>query len=395
MISVDDAQAHIDKSIYQTESESVTLSKAHGRLLRETIHADRDMPPFHRVAMDGIAICLESWKNGNTSFVIEGIVPAGSETLTLQENNACIEVMTGCVLPIGTNCVIRVEDISINEASGDRIASLGKLELTDMQNVHQQGTDNANGDVLLEKGRLIRSAQIAVLSSVGKSSVLVSKRPSVAIIATGDELVEVDKTPLDHQIRMSNIYAIFSALEDYGIEKLERYHITDDKESLREKLKTISEEFDILIMSGGVSMGKFDYVPEILDELNIEKQFHKVAQRPGKPFWFGTNETTRVFALPGNPVSTIVCFHRYVMPFIRKCIGYEVELQKLELAEDLSFRPNLTLFQPVTAQKHLAIPVKLNGSGDFCGLARTSGFIELPANTELHKKGGSYTYYPI
>lgn len=368
--------------------EEINIDKAFGRILAEELKADRDFPPFNRVTMDGIAIQFQAFNGGQKSFKIEAIQTAGEQQLILQNNENCIEVMTGASLPVGTDTVIRYEDLAIE----NRFARI-EVEINEKQNVHRKGEDHAAGDLLIPENTLLRSAEIAVAATIGKSSLLVKKLPKIAIITSGDELVNVSETPLPHQIRHSNKYSIAALLQPYGISP-KHFHIADDFEETKNLLKSAMENFDVLILSGGVSMGKKDFIPDALAALGVEKLFHKIAQRPGKPFWFGRKNEKLVFALPGNPVSTFVCTLRYVLPWLRQSIGLSPQnLSYAKLSEDVIFKPNLTFFLQVKiaideSGIQWATPVKGNGSGDFVNLIHSNGFIELPNDGRVHFKRG-------
>ena len=391
MISVENALAIILENTQDFGVEKVSFLNSLGRVLKEDILADRDFPPFNRVAMDGICIDKSLFDKGQRSFTIENIQPAGSEQLTLQNPENCIEVMTGAVLPKNTNAVIRYEDVT----SENGIATINIDALKDYQNIHPKGKDQQENDVLIEKNTVISSSEIGVIATVGKAEVKVAKQPRVLIISTGDELVGVNETPKAHQIRRSNVFTLVSLLEDLNIPS-ETKHLTDNKEALTKKIASYLEEFDVLLFSGAVSKGKFDFLPEVLAELNVKKQFHKVAQRPGKPFWFGTNSETEtvVFAFPGNPISTFVNCLAYFYPWYKKSVGLPLVIQNAILEEDVTFKPNLDYFlQVFIINKNgqlFAKPVKGNGSGDLVSLVNANAFIHLSNDKTEFKKGEVY-----
>ncbi|MDP5094046.1 MAG: molybdopterin molybdotransferase MoeA [Polaribacter sp.] len=369
--------------------EEIPFLKSSGRILKESIFADRDFPPFNRVTMDGIAIDYTSFQNGQRSFFIEGIQPAGSEQITLKNTENCIEVMTGAVLPKNTSAVIRYEDITIKNG----IAIINIDTIYNRQNIHEQGKDEQKGAELIAKNTLIGASEIGVFATVGKSIVKVAKQPKVMIISTGNELVDVDEIPLAHQIRRSNVFTLVSLLETLRIPSTTN-HISDDKEVLKNTIKEYLEIYDVLLFSGAVSKGKFDFLPEVLEELGVQKLFHQVAQRPGKPFWFGQTTTCKVFAFPGNPVSTFVNCLVYFYPWYYKSVGLKMEEKTAILAEDIYFKPDLTYFLQVKLNYkfgHLiATPISSNGSGDLSSLIKADGFIQLPNDTTEFKKGESF-----
>ncbi len=321
MITVDEAFARINANRINLPVTEVSLAEAVGKVLREPIYADRDFPPYHRVTMDGIAIRFETYQAGEDTFKIEGTQLAGALPQKLSNPDGCLEVMTGAILPHNTDTVIRYEDITIIERRGIRYAHILEAPKMRRQNVHQQGSDRRAADLLIPAGALLSPAEIAVAATIGKTSLQVTQVPRVAIISTGDELVDVAQTPLPHQIRKSNSYMLQAALREQGIIG-ELFHLVDDKALLLQELQKLLEQYEVLVLSGGVSKGKADFIPEVLRELGVQQLFHEVAQRPGKPFWFGKHASGPVvFALPGNPVSTFVCYYKYLQPWLRASLG--------------------------------------------------------------------------
>ncbi len=413
MISVEDAKHIILNNSNAFGVDEVPFLSSMKRILKEDIIADRDFPPFNRVSMDGIAINFRFFEYGVRDFKIEGIQPAGSEQETMLNAAHCYEVMTGAVLPNNCDTVIRYEDVTINNG----MATVNLNTIIQGQNVHDKGKDRKKGDLLIPKNIVISPAEIGVLATVGKSTVKVAKQPKVMIVSTGDELVGVEETPEAHQIRRSNVFTLVSLLERLHIPS-ETAHITDEKAVLKEKIASFLHDYDVLLFSGAVSKGKFDFLPEVLDELGVKKLFHKVTQRPGKPFWFGVadplsisgrdgnmdgkNEETEtpanktvVFAFPGNPISTYVNCLAYFYPWFYKSVQIEQEEVMAVLAEDVNFKPNLTYFLQVQLKSEngnlKAYPVKGNGSGDLASLTLTDGFIVLPKSEEtVFKKGNVY-----
>ncbi|RCS27772.1 molybdopterin molybdenumtransferase MoeA [Polaribacter sp. WD7] len=389
MISVEEAKNIILNSTQNFGVEEIPFINSVGRIVKEDIVADRDFPPFNRVSMDGIAIDFQSFKNGQRTFVIEGIQPAGSPQITLQSKENCIEVMTGAVLPNNCNTVIRYEDLEINNGFA-RVIPEG---ICDAQNVHPKGKDRKQGDVLIHKNKLISASEIGVFATVGKSKAKVSKLPKILIISTGDELVGVDEIPLEHQIRRSNVFTLVSLLERLNIPS-ETTHITDDKPILKSKIEGFLNEYDVLLFSGAVSKGKFDFLPEVFEELGVTKLFHKITQRPGKPFFYGKTETCNVFGFPGNPISTFVNCLVYFYPWYYNSVGLRVEEETAILTDNVIFKPNLSYFLQVKLSDKfghlLATPITGNGSGDLASLVNADAFIVLPKEQNEFKKGENY-----
>ncbi len=392
MVTVKEATDIIFSHLFKPGVISVPLGESRGMVLAEPITADRDFPPFDRVSMDGIAIDHQEWMKGRRTFLIEGIQAAGQSQKNLPDPRHCIEVMTGAILPSGCNVVIRYEDVDI----ADREATIRGESVTPSQNIHRQGTDARKGDLLLESGLKVSPAEVALIASVGKQEVRVFAFPNVAIISTGNELVDVHVVPRLHQIRRSNSYALQSALSALGV-AASVFHLQDEKAGMESELKEIASQYDVLILSGGVSKGKFDFVPDVMEKIGIHKLFHQVSQRPGKPFWFGCSSSQKIaFALPGNPVSTFMCFYKYVKPWMLKSLGQNVREQFAVLASDFSFSQPLTYFLQVSARNEggtiVAYPEPGGGSGDFANLKKVDGFMELPLEKSVFKAGEVYPY---
>ena len=385
MLSVSEAFAITQQHKLALPTERVSLDDALGRVLREPVYADRDFPPFDRVAMDGIGIRFADFASGVQSFRVAGMQRAGQVQQTLTESGACLEVMTGAMLPVGADTVIRYED----STTQDGVTRITTDDIRPGQHVHHRATDRRAGDELLPVGTRLGPSELAVAASVGHVSLMVTVLPRVALVSTGDELVDVADTPLLHQIRRSNTYMLRAALASLGIAAT-LHHIIDDEAILAERLTVLLADNDVLILSGGVSAGKADFVPDVLARLGVQKQFHKVEQRPGKPMWFGTTSDKglagTVFALPGNPVSTVLCAHRYVLPYLRASLGLPPDRPThAQLAAPVTFRPAVTYFLPVRLTSEpdgrlLAHPLPGSGSADFANLLDSDGFMELHAD---------------
>ena len=392
MITTEQATQIIFDHTLSTPSEPVLLTEALGKILREPLVADRDFPPFDRVTMDGIAY-RHNVLPPDGVLPVAGVQRAGEPQQKLEPADQCLEVMTGAILPQGADTVVRYEDVEFIESAGQKAVRLLVVPDKPGQNVHPQGLDQQQHDVLVEPGIVLAAPEIAVAASVGQAQLTVSRIPRVGILSTGDELVDVDTVPEVYQIRKSNTYALHAALLTLGIAAT-RYHLPDTQAETQEGITLALEQHDVLILSGGVSKGKHDYVPGALEGAGVEKLFHRVQQRPGKPFWFGHRSREKVvFALPGNPVSTFMCFYRYVKPWLLKSMGMrKPPVTKATLSEDVTFAPDLTYFLNVrvdTAEdgQLVATPQAGHGSGDFASLIRGHGFLELPADRSQFDPG--------
>jgi len=381
MLTPAEATACIAAEMRHFDAVTVPLGEAHGRVLRQSVTAERDQPPFDRVTMDGIALRHEVLSAGQRSFRVEGTQHAGDPQQSLGDPGGCIEVMTGASLPAGTDCVVPVERLTHAD---------GYVEIEDgyvaelRQNVHPRASDYRAGTRVLEPGRVISPMDVAVIASSGLAQVSVSRQPTVRIISTGNELVPAGRPIAPHQVRMSNGPAVRSMLAGQGFTDCDHDHLVDDEALLRDRIAAHLQSADVLILSGGVSMGKADYVPTVLAHLGVRTIFHKISQRPGKPMWFGIGpDGQAVFALPGNPVSTLVCCRHYVLPALLLACGRAARAsESAVLDEAVSFRPSLTCFLPVRLAVSSdgclkATPVPTNTSGDFTSLAGTDGYVEL------------------
>lgn len=361
-------------------AETVDVANLTGRVLRRSIVAERDQPPFDRVMMDGIAIAHSDYAGGARSFPVQASQAAGDPALTLGAGKA-IEIMTGASLPENADCIIPVERIRV--ADGTATLEDG-YKAEQRQFIHPRASDHAAGAELLRSGKCVSPMDIAVIASCGLTEVGVSRAPVIRVISTGNELVPAGEPIQPHQIRMSNGPAIQAMLDRHGYGNCAHDHIVDEPALLRDRISAHLEASDVLVLSGGVSMGKADYVPAVLADLGVELVFHKVSQRPGKPMWFGAGPRGQaVFALPGNPVSALVCCRQYVIPALAKAAAATTSPPEFALlANDVTFKPDLTCFQPVrlvssAAGQVLAMPVKTNTSGDFTALSATDGYVEL------------------
>lgn len=390
MLTAAEATKAILAAVNTLESETVSLAAATGRVLAQSVKAERDQPPFDRVMMDGIAIAYAEFADGNRSFQIQSTQAAGDPAQTLKPAHA-IEIMTGASLPAGADCIIPVERITVNESGAHVEANYATSE---QQFVHAAGSDHKKDTELLQPGTRISPLDIAIIASCGLANVSVSKQPRISVISTGNELIAAGEAIAAHQIRLSNGPAIVAMLEDNGYADATHEHLVDEPELLRERIAQHLQHADVLILSGGVSMGRADYVPQVLHDLGVEVTFHKISQRPGKPMWFGMGpDGQAVFALPGNPVSTLVCARQYVIPALRHMSGMAAAApQFASLTTEVTFKPQLTNFLPVklisnAAGNVLAMPVHTNTSGDFASLSGTDGYVELALEQSDFKTG--------
>ncbi|MDH4260626.1 MAG: molybdopterin molybdotransferase MoeA [Gammaproteobacteria bacterium] len=397
MLNPAEADSAIAAHLTQFPVELLSLPACAGRVLRQDVHAERDAPPFDRVAMDGIAIAIAAFRGGRREFRVVAMQAAGHPPVSLDSPADCIEVMTGASLPVGCDTVIPVERIHV--VAG--IATIEAAHVPDTwMHVHRRAADARAGDRLLASGTRLGGPELAIAASAGQPMLRVSRQPRIAVVSTGDELVEPGVPVLDHQVRRSNSYGLAAALRLAGYPPTTDLHLPDQRPLLVERLSVAIASHDVLVLSGGVSAGRHDHVPEVLGEIGVRCVFHQVSQRPGRPLWFGVNDRgVMVFALPGNPVSVLVCLARYVIPALSAAAGAGASpWRTVALASAFEFRAPLTCFLPALLEydsdgRTLAAPRPTGGSGDFISLAGTDGFVELPQGPATHPAGLVVPFY--
>lgn len=410
MLTPAEAEKLIRENLPLFPREDCPLAEAHGRILRADVRADRDLPPFDRVTMDGYALRAAALAAGVRTFRVEGVQAAGMVPRTLGgAADGCVEIMTGAVLPAGADCVVPYEETARVERGAGKIAAEGVAinvaetagKFSAGHAIHRRGSDHRAGALIVGGGVRLTGRELAVAAACGQEFLSVAHRPKIAVVTTGDELVEIGAGVAPHQIRRSNDLALRAALALAGYPRVERFHVRDVREEIEHRLWHLLAEYDVVLLTGGVSKGKFDFLPEELARQGVRKIFHGVAQRPGKPFWFGLSaRSTPVFALPGNPVSAYTCLHRYVLPALAHASGaLAAPARVAALAAAVMFKPELACLLPVKLSigpraESLATPEAVNTSGDFAGLVGTDGFVELPAEREEFPAGEIVRFWP-
>lgn len=383
MLSFEKALDTVLRSARPLGVESIDITDATNRVLAEDVKSDMDMPPFNKSAMDGYACRRADLANELT--VIETI-PAGYAPAKSVEPGQCAKIMTGGVVPEGADCVVMVEYIESPTESTVRFVG----EKTN-DNICQKGEDLKAGDVVLRKGQLLKPQHIAVLASVGHARPLVSKMPRIGIIATGSELVNPGTRPEPCQIRNSNSFQLTAqagrvgaAVTDYGIAE-------DTKEAIDDMFKKVAAANDVVIVSGGVSMGDFDFVPDILKRNNIDLLFEGIAVKPGKPSVFGVSEDVYCFGLPGNPMSTFVQFEILVKPFLYKLMGREDRHEYIRMPLDEAIKRKKTVrqawFPVVITEAGTVKLVEYHGSAHISSLCSADGLISVDVGVSKIEKG--------
>ncbi|MBK8634797.1 MAG: molybdopterin molybdotransferase MoeA [Saprospiraceae bacterium] len=388
MISVEEAMVLVSQAKRAYPTIHVHLDQSLGGILAQDVFTDRDYPPFDRVTMDGIAICYQENREKDHVFELEGIQQAGQPALQLLNKDGCLEAMTGAPLPIGCDTIIRFEDLEKVENG-----YLVNVDISKGSNIHPRGADAKAQTKAIEKGTPISPLTIGVLASLGISEIEILGHPKIAILSTGDELVGLEDVPQPHQIRSSNSLVLKTLLHQLGLQA-DVFHVSDEVHVLHKMLQETLKDFDVILITGGVSAGKFDFVPEALTTIGVEKIFHKINQRPGKPFWFGTSKKQAVFAYPGNPMSCFICHKIYFEHWWRACNGKITSSVTAILEEDVTFKPKMTFFvlgiAKVKSGSLYFKPIQTNGSGDFISPLQANAIMHLPPDRELFSKDEHY-----
>lgn len=383
MITFEEAYSIVMESGSSTRSETILFNTASQRILDEDIMSDIDMPPFNRSAVDGYA-CHKA--DIDKDLEIVEIIAAGKEPLHKVGKDQCSKIMTGAIVPEGCDMVVMIEQSAVLQNGKIR------LSLTDPKsNISLKAEDVRRGDIVLKKGKLIQPQDIAIMASVGHTAVFVKKKPVVGIISTGDELINPSGYPRISQIRNSNAYQLVAQVERAGGIGID-YGIAPDNEKITQEIieKAIIKS-DIVIITGGVSLGDFDFVPLVLEQIGVKILFDKVNVQPGKPTTYGIHSNAVVFGLPGNPVSSFIQFEMLVRPLINRMMDYNwipVE-NKLPLATDYerksAFRKGLIPVYINNVKE--VVPAEFHGSAHLAALSNAEGIIVLNPGIKSLKKG--------
>lgn len=394
MIPINEAIRLVLQHTTALRVESVRLSDALNRVLAEDIIADTDLPPFDRAQMDGYAVRSEDVSNTPARLRIVGESAAGSGWHHEMKTGEAVRIMTGAPVPLGADAVQQVE---LTRESDGQVEILERVD-SGRSIVRRAGEIKA-GETVLRAGEDINAAMVATLASFGYAEVKVGGRPRVAVMATGSELVDVDKKPGADQIRDSNNYTIaaYAALAGASVERLPL--AVDDTEGLKRQIAQAAAAADVLVTSGGVSMGVYDFTKTALRELGAEIFFERVSLRPGKPTVFARLGDSLVFGLPGNPVSVTVTFNLFVRTALRAMQGAQEPALKEEtavLSRDLKGSIDRESYLPAilrTDEKGtlLAEPLKWGGSSDFVAFARAMALIDVPAGVKMIEAGDRVT----
>jgi molybdopterin molybdotransferase len=385
MITVDDAISIVLGRIEWLGAETIALEQAHRRVLAESIRADIDLPPFDRARMDGYAVRSSDVSIVPANLRVIGEIAAGAQFEQRLNAGEAVKIFTGAPVPAGADAVQKIE---VTRANGSAVEILESV--TPGQFITPHASEIASGEIVAEAGREIGPAEMAVLASFGYASVKAGRRPRVAVMSTGSELVEVASKPSGAQIRNSNSYTLAAYAERSGaiVDILET--VEDTPEATRDALIRGADNHDIVITSGGVSMGDYDLVKAALNEIGAEIFFDKVSIRPGKPTVFARRDRTFFFGLPGNPVSTSVTFNVFARPAIRKMQGDitpSLPFVRARLARSLKDASSRRSYLParlsIEGGRAMVESLKWGGSSDLVAFMRARALIVVPEN--LHQ----------
>jgi molybdopterin molybdotransferase len=381
-----------------TETHTVSLASVSGEVLARDVYADRNIPPFPRAEMDGYAVAWTG-KEVERSFRVVGTVNPGGTWNGDPADSDCIKIMTGAMVPLPFDTVIQVELAEVEPGGAIRFTEPVRRG----ENIAKEGEDVRKGSLLIPAGTLLSPHHVATLSSTGQWEVPVYKRPSVGIMATGSELVEPWETAQGPMIRNSNSHFLLSALKEFGFDKVLYLGIVpDDRDQILSKIRE-GLDCDFLILSGGVSVGDVDIVPDCLDACGVRKILHKVAVKPGKPIFVGESPGGGiVVGLPGNPVAVMVHFHMFIRPLLLKASGAAEYLPKpihLPLAKSAANKSGRKKFAIARLEssggENRVAEIPSHGSGDFVSACRADGVFEIPLGTVELPAGHIVLFYPI
>ena len=383
MILIEQAYELIMRTSFTLDQEQVDLNESLNRVLAENVISDIEMPPFNKSAMDGYACRRED--TDNELEVLEVIAAGKAPTKTINKNQ-CSKIMTGAEVPKGADCVVMIENIEETDENKIRVIKENRNS-----NISLQAEDVKIDDIVLKKGTKISAQHIAVMASVGYVKPMVTKKPKVGIITTGNEIVEPNNKPALSQIRNSNAYQLIAQITNMGAIPIYYGIAKDDKEETYEKIKKSLSENDVTLLTGGVSMGDFDFVQKIFEQIGVNILFDSVAVKPGKPTTFGVYQNKRCFGLPGNPVSSFVQFEILAKPLLYSMMGHDYKPVNIKLPMAVDYNRKNTKrrsFIPVLITKNGEVmPVDYHGSAHIHSLSEAHGIISVPIGCSTLKKG--------
>jgi len=384
MISVKEAKKIISENVSSLESVTLPLQESAGLILAEDVYALIDIPAFPQSSMDGYAFSFEGWKK-HKRLKIAGEVAAGSsETFTLNPTNT-VRIFTGAAVPTGADTVIMQEKVQIEN---------GELKIEDEtiqqgNSVRLKGSEIKGGELALGKESILSPAAMGFLAGIGITEVKVYPNPSITIIITGNELQKPGEQLQHGQVYESNSFALKAVLQQLHINDIKILYATDKPEVVTGALKKALEQTDVVLLTGGISVGDYDFVLQAATDCGVQKLFHKIKQRPGKPLYFGKKGSKLVFGLPGNPSSVLTCFYQYVVPALEKLSKRKIGLQTLHVPLERSFKKvaGLTHFLKGFYNGKTAGPLDAQESFRLSSFAKANCLIQVDEDTTALKEG--------
>ena len=383
IITFEEAYEIVMNSAFTTGSEIIPFTDSLNRVIAADIFSDMDMPPFNKATVDGFAC-----KRANLESDLEMIetIPAGTAPGKVVMENQCSKIMTGAPVPDGADMVFMVEDSLILPSGKVRYSGAFTKD-----NISFRGEDIRNSDIVLKKGKLINPQDIALMALAGNTSVIVSKLPLIAVISSGDELVEPSENPSPAQIRNTNAYQLMAQIKRAGAHGIYYGIARDDEEATSRIIEEAILKSDIVLITGGVSMGDFDFIPSVLKNAGVNILFSRVNIQPGKPTTFGLHPKALLFGLPGNPVSSFIQFELMVRPLLYKMMGYDWEPFTFDLPMEVEYSRRSSdrraIIPVIITREGRVSPVEYHGSAHISALSLASGVISLPVGKEKFSKG--------
>jgi len=393
MMQYEEALENILKNTYPLSAEKVMIEESVGRILKEDIYSKIKMPPFDKAAVDGYAINVQDVKNVPIKLRNIGIIQAGDPFEKKLTKGDCVKIMTGAPLPPGTDSVVMIEDTRQFDDFVEILKVIKKGE-----NVCFQGEDIGEGQKVIDQGTKISSSHVAVLATVGRRFIRMSGKPKVSILNTGGEIVQPGVKLSKNKIYNSNGPMLQALLKSDGVESCFLGIVKDNIEELKSVIKN-GFKANILLISGGVSMGEYDLIPEVLENMEVKKIFHKVNIKPGKPLFFGIKNKTLIFGIPGNPISNFLAYLIFIRPALYKMLGHS------------NFQPDFKTglidreFNTKTERKHFVLvkitknknhyyltPIFSHGSADILALSKADGFMVVDTNISTIEKNSKIQF---
>ena len=400
MISVEEAQKIVLNSELKPWVKMLPILESLGMIFAEDIVSPDDIPLYDNSAMDGYAVRAIDIKGADKSYPIRlvltgGDIPAGKISVSAVNPGFCVPIMTGAPLPAGADSVVKKED-----TQRDTESIMVFREIETGENVRYRGEDIKKGSTVFEKGDRVNPGTIGVLASIGRSEVKVCGSPVIGVLATGDEIIGIGEELAAGKVRDSNSYSLSAQIKEMGIDCRRFGIVRDDEKLLSKKIKEALEECDILLLSGGISLGDYDLAKDTLEGIGAKLLFWRVNQKPGKPLAFFKYRDKYIFGLPGNPVSVMVCFEMYVRPMIRKVMGFRDLFRREVTAEALDDFKNKTgrvnFVRVIVENKdgqYFFKTTGMQGSGILTSMARANGIARFPSDSGNIEKRSKVNVY--